>query len=200
MPFKLIRVESFKYPDFPRYFQPCAQVTGLPEVYLAIFHPADAPVWSGTHDRVFRAHMHSMGILYPDRDYNIYLFWNRDWTFNSYYINVALPVEWAGGDFCSYIDLDLDLLYVTEESHRQPDDDAVPGVYELDRDEFEEHQVANNFPQEIIDRAEAGLRAARAHITRGEFPFDGSLVYWQPDPDMLSLAELPDNGATWHQP
>lgn len=199
MPFNLIRVESFKYPDLPRYFQPCAQVTDLP-AYLAIYHPSGAPIWNGTQDRVYRAYMHSMGILYPDRDYNIYLFWNPDWTFNSYYINVALPVEWSGGDFCSYIDLDLDLLYVIGESHREPDDYAVPGVYELDRDEFDEHKVVNNYPQEIIDRAEAGLLAAQAHIDRREFPFDDSLLNWRPDPEMMSLVELPDNGATWHRP
>lgn len=198
MPFNLIKVESFKYPDLPRYFQLCAEVPDLP-AYLAIYHPAGAPVWNGTHNRVFRAFMHSLGILYPDRDYNIFLFWNQDWTFNSYYINVALPVEWAGGDFCRYIDLDLDLLYVTGDSHREPEDYAVPGVYELDRDEFDEHKVINNYPQEIINRAEAGLLAAQAHITRQEFPFDGSLLSWRPPAGMLRLAEFPDTAATWHQ-
>ena len=196
MPFKLVRLETFKYPAIERYFLPTALVSDTAE-HLLLYHPAGGPTWQGSTARVFRSTMHSMAVLSPGKDYNTVLFWNPDWTFSSYYVNVALPVEWDG-ELCSYIDLDLDVLYVTENSRREPDDYAVPGVYELDRDEFDEHKVVNAYPQEIIDRAEAALVEVQQLIARKEFPFDDSLLSWRPDPAMLSLAELPDSGATWH--
>lgn len=162
MAFKLAKVESFKYPDTPRYFLPCAVVSDTPD-YLTIFHPAGGPFWSGRDNLVRRMDSHSLNLLYPDRDYNVVLFWNTDWTFSAYYVNIALPVEWDG-EFCRYIDLDLDVLYVTEASYRQPGNYDQPGVYILDRDEYEERKVLFNYPPEIMQRAEKALEEVQRQI------------------------------------
>jgi protein associated with RNAse G/E len=196
MPFKLAKVESFKYQDTPRYFLPCAVVSDTPEC-LTIFHPAGAPFWSGRDNKVYRMDSHSLNLLFPDRDYNVVFFWNLDWTFSAYYVNIALPVEWDG-EFCRYIDLDLDVLYVTESSYRRPGNYDQPGVYILDRDEYEERKVLFNYPPEIMARAEEALEVVQRQIALGAFPFDGSLLNWRPDADLMGLVEWPDKTAIWH--
>jgi protein associated with RNAse G/E len=194
--FKLVKLESFKYPDTPRYFQPGAVVSEMPD-HLTIFHPAGAPSWGWSSKRVNRLTHHCLSVLFPDRDYNIVLFWNSDWTFSSYYVNVALPVKWDG-EICSYVDLDLDVLYIIQASRRRPGDYSAPGVYVLDRDEYEERKVLLNYPPEIMERSEKALVEVLRQIEIGAFPFDHSLLDWRPDPALLRLADLPDSAAAWH--
>jgi protein associated with RNAse G/E len=106
-------------------------------------------------------------------------------------------MEWDG-ELCSYIDLELDVMYVTEDCHRLQGEYEKPGVYVLDRDEYEEHKVIYNYPPELMERTEAALLEVLRQIETRAFPFDNSLLGWRPDPEMLSLAELPDNASTWH--
>lgn len=196
MALQLARIESFKYPDTVRYFQPAAIVSDTPG-YLMLFTPVGAPIWNGNHHRVYRGDMSMLSILYPDRNYNVVLFWNADWTFSSYYVNIALPMQWDG-ELCSFVDLDLDVLLVTEDSRRIPGNYDKPDVYVLDRNEYEERKVLYNYPPEIMERSEAALLEVLRQIESRAFPFDDSLLDWRPDPDMLSLGELPDDAATWH--
>lgn len=196
MAVKLVKLESFKYPATVRYFQPVAVVSDT-SLYLLLFQPAGGPTWHGANNHVFRGSMNNLAVLYPDRDYNVVLFWNADWTFSSYYVNMALPMQWDG-ELCRYVDLDLDVLYVTKNSRRLPGNYEKPGVYVLDRDEYEERKVLYNYPPEIMERSEAALLEVLRQVESRAFPFDDSLLDWRPDPEMLSLSGLPDTAASWH--
>lgn len=196
MTFKLVKLETFKYPDAERYFLPVALVSDTPEA-LILFQPAGAPTWNGTHRYIFRSNDQSMAVLAPGWDYNVVLFWNNDWSFNCYYVNIALPMQWDG-ELCSYVDLDLDVLYVPEFTNRPQAHYKEPGVYILDRDEYEERSVLYKYPPELMERVEAALQEVLGQVDARAFPFDDSLVNWRPEPEMLSLAELPDNASTWH--
>ncbi len=196
MSLKIARVESFNYPEVPRYFFPTIVVEDKPE-YLSLYHPLHAPLWSGKDGQYHRNNSHSLSFLYPDRDYNVVLFWNPDWTFSSYYVNIALPMRWDG-DMCYYVDLDLDVLYIVEQSVRVLEGRSEPGVIELDRDEFEERKLTHNYPAEIVARAESGLREVLAQIEAQAFPFDGSLLNWRPPFDAGPLSRMPDDMACWH--
>jgi protein associated with RNAse G/E len=196
MALKLVRVETFSYPDVPRYFFPAAIVDEQPD-YFIIYHPAGAPLWSGKDGKLHRGTHHSMGVLYPDRDYNLILFWTADWTFDAYYVNIALPTRWDG-EVVDYIDLDLDVLWLTEQTPRVQNGLKQAGVYILDRDEYEERKIAYNYPPELMERAEAALHEVIAQIEARAFPFDDALVGWRPSEEMLALADLPDSASLWH--
>ena len=196
MTFKLVKLETFKYPDAVRYFLPVGVVSESPQ-YLTLFHPAGAPTWNGTHQNIFRGHNHSLAVLTPGWHYNVVLFWNADWTFSCYYINIALPMQWDG-ELCSYVDLDLDVLLITKDCHRRESLYTEPGVYVLDRDEYEERKVLYNYPAEIMELAETALTEVLQQVEKRAYPFDDSLVGWRPDPEMIKLAELPDSAAAWH--
>lgn len=196
MALKVARIETFNYPDVPRYFFPAAIVDEQTD-YLIIYQPAGAPIWSGKTSKLYRSTQHSMGVLFPDRDYNLILFWLADWTFDAYYVNIALPTRWDG-EVMDYIDLDLDVLWLTEETPRVQKGLSKAGVYLLDRDEYEERKLQYNYPPEIMERAEAAVIDVMAHIEARVFPFDDSLIGWRPTGEMLALADLPDSASLWH--
>ncbi len=196
MSLKIIRVETFKYPDIPRYFFPAAVVTERPD-YFMIYHPAGAPLWSGKDQRLYRTRHHHLALLYPDHDYNLSLFWTEIWELDSYYINIALPTEW-GEEECSFIDLELDVLWLTEGMPRVQTGRSEAGVFVLDRDEYELHKLKYNYPPELMERTEAAVLEVLAQISLRAFPFDDSLIGWRPTPEMLRLADLPDSAGLWH--
>jgi protein associated with RNAse G/E len=197
MTLQLARIETFCYPDVPRYFFPAAIVAEQPD-YMMIFHPAGSPVWSGKDGKLHRSKSHSLSFLYPDRDYNLILFWRADWAFDAYYVNIALPFE-RQGDLCCYIDLDLDVLWLTEHNFNVQAGVREAGVYILDREEYEERKVEYNYPPELMERAEAAVLTVLEQIEARVFPFDDSLLNWRPTPEMLAMVELPDQAALWHQ-
>lgn len=189
-------METFKYPYELRYFLPQAVIRDEPD-YLMLFHPAGSPVWSGKTQQIHRGNNNALDILYPDRDYNVVVFWRANWAFADYYVNIALPMEWDG-EVCRYLDLDLDVLLVTEKSARVLEGVVEPGVYELDRDEYDERRVALNYPVALMERTERALQTVMAHIKERSFPFDDSLLDWRPPAELAFLADLPDSAAMWH--
>jgi protein associated with RNAse G/E len=196
MALKLARVETFNYPDLPRYFFPAAVVAEQHD-YVIVYHPVGAPIWRGKDDILYRGTHHNLAVLFPDRDYNVIIFWMEDWTFDSYYVNIALPTRWDGKTL-DFIDLDLDVLWLKEQTPRVQQGLQQAGVYVLDRDEYEERKIAYNYPPEIMERAESALQEVLAHIEARVFPFDDSLIGWRPTAEMLSLAALPDSASLWH--
>ena len=77
------------------------------------------------------------------------------------YVNINTPAEWQG-DRIVYVDLDLDVVRM------------VDGRVEIvDRDEFEEHQVAYAYPADIVARTEAAATEAFELTTARRAPFDG---------------------------
>ena len=195
---QLAQVETFRYPDEPRYFYPAAVVESQPH-RLMLFSPARSPVWNGRTGEVWRSTNHGLDILYDDRDYNIIVFWNADWSFSAYYVNIALPARWDDTYRVSYVDLDLDVLLVTEESNRVGHTHAERGIHELDRDEFEERQIEFGYPPEVVARAEAALVEVKAQMAAQAFPFDNSLLNFRPDPTTDALADFADDLTTWYR-
>ncbi len=195
-PLKLARVETYNYPDVPRYFFPAAVVTEQPD-YLTLYLPMGAPVCNGKVQKLMHSNNHSLALLYPERDYNLVIFWSGDWQFHDYYINIALPSKWDG-ELCSYVDLDLDVQWRTEKSDGVLNGTREAGVFLLDRDEYEVRKLMYNYPPDVMARAEAAVPAVLAHIESRAFPFDDSLLDWRPTPEMLALGDLPDSAALWH--
>ncbi|HEX2910460.1 MAG TPA: DUF402 domain-containing protein [Chloroflexia bacterium] len=196
MPEKIVLLESFHYPARPRYFYPGALVYE-DEAQVQIFHPQMTPLWSGHSNRIGRINEHTLSVLFTDRNFNVIIWWNGDWSFSAYYVNIALPAE-REDQFCRYVDLDLDVLLITERSVRRFKQHTEPGVYVLDRDEYEERKVLFNYPPEVMESAEQGLEEALAAIEARRFPFDDSLLDWRPSASALALANLPDDAAAWH--
>ena len=196
MTVKIARLESFKYPDAPRYFHPTAIAEDTPE-HLMLFHPIGTPFWNGKLNTLMRSPSHAITLLFPDKDFNVAMSWDENWVFRSYYVNMALPMQWDG-ELCSYIDLDLDVLWTIEQSKRVLEGTETPTVHILDRDEYEERKVLYNYPTEIMERSEASLVEVLRLIEARLYPFDHSLLSWRPTDEMLELRNLPDSATLWH--
>jgi protein associated with RNAse G/E len=77
-----------------------------------------------------------------------------------YYVNIGTPVQFDGEAF-HYIDLDLDVIWWT---------DQTPQV--VDEDEFLDHSVRMGYPAEVIERARAAVDEVLSMIEARAFPFD----------------------------
>lgn len=197
MTLDFVRVETFKYPNQIRYFYPSALIEETSE-HLTTFMGAGVPYWNGKLNQLFRSDGHSLSVVFFNRDYNVSIGWDADWNFKHMYINVALPGQWDGR-VCSYVDLDLDLIWFVPQSKRVLSGELTPALIELDRDEYEERKVALSYPAEIQQRTEQGLLDATEAIESGVFPFQIDYwLNWRPGPEALALAKLPDKAALWH--
>lgn len=192
---KIVRIETFKYPDVVRYFFPAIVVKDEPE-QLWVYSPSGAPVFSGKDNTLYHQKSHNLTFFFPDRDYNVIIFWNENWDFRFYYVNMALPFE-REEDLCSYIDLDLDVLWCTADSVLVKEGQRTDEVYIEDRDEYEARKVEYNYPPEIMERAEASLLEVLELIKDRVFPFDGSLIGWRPSEEMESLIGMLDENGLW---
>jgi protein associated with RNAse G/E len=74
--------------------------------------------------------------------------------------NIATPVQFDGETF-SYVDLDLDVAWYTDEEPRV-----------LDEDEFLAHSGAMGFPPAVVDHARAAVDDVLQLIRQRAFPFD----------------------------
>ncbi|MFM9904272.1 MAG: DUF402 domain-containing protein [Pyrinomonadaceae bacterium] len=94
-----------------------------------------------------------------DRWYNVFRFHEPEGQLRNYYCNIAMPPTFADG-VLDYVDLDLDVVVWADLR------------YEIvDRDDFEENAVKYGYPDEIKERAEAGLCELVGLIEKREFPF-----------------------------
>jgi len=162
------RFETFKYPRQPRYFFPVIVIEDSPE-RLMFYNPLGQPLYIGKEDKTTSSSSHSLNILWPGRYYNLVLFWKKDWLFDGYYVNLAMPPEWDG-ELCVYIDLELDIGLFN---------DGIVRI--LDEDEYAESKIKYNYPQELITQIEEATKEVVAMMEARSFPFDGSLVNWRPE-------------------
>jgi protein associated with RNAse G/E len=79
-------------------------------------------------------------------------------------------------DTMTAIDMDLDVIL------------SENGVRIVDQDEFAEHRLAMNYPDDVVARVEQDAREVARMIAAGEAPFDGRAEHW--------LAELAARPAT----
>jgi predicted RNA-binding protein associated with RNAse of E/G family len=191
----IIKIESFKYPYTPRYFYPSLLVEDTPE-YLTLFTPIGSSIWSYLHKNTIPGQGNFLSVLFPERDYNVSIAFNPDWHIDHYYINVALPPERAE-NIVRYIDIDLDVRWLSEHSHDVINGELEAGVFVLDRDEFEEHKIMYNYPSEIIERAELALEQILRHIESRVFPFGDTYMNWRPPFEVPELGSSLDWQGIW---
>ncbi|WP_372635126.1 DUF402 domain-containing protein [Cohnella sp.] len=96
----------------------------------------------------------------PERWYNVVALLEEEGV--RYYCNLASP-PYRYGDVLTYIDYDLDIVVL-------PDGTAT----ELDRDEYDAHKASYRYGAAVEERIESELRALRADIGVGAFPFDAA--------------------------
>ncbi len=90
--------------------------------------------------------------------------WDHPWL--SVYVNIGTPCEW-NGDRVSQIDLDLDVVRLLDGS-----------VETIDEDEFADHQIRYNYPQDLIDSARAAANEAAEMLEDRVEPFGSAANPW----------------------
>ncbi len=122
-------------------------------------------------DGIWR-HTHVLLILHADEPYDMRLHWNEgDWAFRGWYVNLQDPVRRVptGFDTADHV-LDLD---VTPE-----------GAWSWkDEHEMAEAIRIGRFSQDEADTIRAAGEAVIPIIEARQWPFDGSLIDWRPDPE-----------------
>ncbi|WP_020619682.1 DUF402 domain-containing protein [Paenibacillus daejeonensis] len=82
-----------------------------------------------------------------------------------YYCNVASP-PYLHKDVLTYIDYDLDVIKLADGS-----------VFEVDRDEYEQHKITYRYSRLVTRKVEDGLRMLRDRIACAGAPFNDTIVY-----------------------
>lgn len=131
-------------------------------------------VWApaGTTMRSYRgdvtADRHFLMLHHGDRDWNLEVMWEPDWTPNKHYVNIALPSSWDGGTL-RWVDLDLDVSWWADGT-----------LLLLDEDEFAAHHERFSYPDWLVERAWAAVHDVQTLIAARRWPFDESLYDWRP--------------------
>ena len=85
---------------------------------------------------------------------------------HSVYVNIGTPPQWAG-DRVTQVDLALDGVR-----------SFAGSVEVLDEDEFLDHQVRYEYPQDLIDATRAATNRAVELMTAGAEPFGIAAEHW----------------------
>lgn len=160
-----IEVASTKF-DGSMHYRYTMTVVADAGAHLRVWAPAGTPMHSYRGD--FLATRHFLMLHYADRNWNLEVMWEPDWTPNKHYVNIALPSSWHDGTL-RFVDLDLDLVIWPDGTVRL-----------LDEDEFTEHSEQLGYPDWLVERAWSAVDEVRGLISLGGPPFDGSLYHWRP--------------------
>ncbi|MGK5629015.1 cytidylyl-2-hydroxypropylphosphonate hydrolase [Streptomyces sp. URMC 123] len=114
----------------------------------------------------------------PADPWSVWLFWDPDWRFRNWYVNLEEPrARWAGG--------------VDSEDHFLDIEVYPDGGWEWkDEDEFVQAQRAGLMAPEAAERVRAAGRAAVDLIDGWGWPFTDGWENWRPDP-AWTVPELP---------
>ncbi|QXE34931.1 DUF402 domain-containing protein [Streptomyces sp. GMY02] len=132
---------------------------------------------------VVRDRWYGMGVLKlarPGEPWSVWLWWERGWQFQNWYVNLEEPhTRWAGGVDSEDHFLDIDVF--PDRSWRWRDED-----------EFAQAQQDGLMTSAQAHRVrEAGLAAVEA-ITAWGAPFRDGWEHWRPEPHW-PVPELPDD-------
>lgn len=172
------------------------------ETLLALFSHADAPLLTGAMRNRQQISMEGRMRIYlsddqptlrdgtgranvltltpPDADHSVWLFWDRDWAFMTWYVNLQPPFRRtlegiATGDYLLDLIVTPDLRWSWK-----------------DEDEFEAVCAAGGFTDNERRRIrEEGLRMAE-RIESRQWPFNSEWPRWRPDPSW-PVPSLPDD-------
>jgi predicted RNA-binding protein associated with RNAse of E/G family len=133
-----------------------------------------------------RVTWHGPGVLFVSptgMPWSIWLFWNDDGSFSSWYVNLEQPHRrdhastWTG-------DRDLDLLI-------EPDGTVTT----KDADDLEAAVVAGLFTRSEAEQIHHPAKQAEESFNRADWPFDASWTTYRPDPSWTRPALPP--GIHW---
>ncbi|QLE73739.1 DUF402 domain-containing protein [Streptomyces rectiverticillatus] len=127
--------------------------------------------WSGTG---------VLKLARPGEPWSVWLFWDRDWRFKNWYVNLEEPLaRWAGG--VDSEDHFLDIAVYPDRSWQWKDED-----------EFAQAQQAGLMSAGQAERVRAAGRAAVERIESWAAPFAAGWEAWRPDP-AWPVPALPDD-------
>ena len=147
-----------KYPDGPHY-----------EVLATVLGEDEHGTWIGAlpgarvilPDRTERATEFPVVSCVPADDWYIAHFWFGHPEVDRY-IDICTPARWTDGRVI-VIDVDFDVVGMTA---------AMGGGVELvDEDEFEQHRVELNYPDDLQANARRAAADVLARVQRGDAPF-----------------------------
>jgi len=120
----------------------------------------------------------------PGEPWSVWLFWDEDWTFRSWYVNLEEPLRrWTGG-----VDSEDHFLDISV----RPDGEW----HWRDEDEFAQAQADGLMPAELAARVRRAGERAVAVIGAWGPPFRDRWQDWRPDP-AWPVPRLP---ADWNRP
>lgn len=157
-----ILVQEYKYAGQKHYSYPATLLSESPElviIYGAYGRPLTHPGRGLTNVPIDN---HSIEFHFKDRPYNVSAGFYADGRFRGYYCNVTTPATLTDG-LLSSVDLDLDLVVSADLAYQVEDED-----------EFEEHRVAYNYPEDVVAMARAGLAELIRLVEARAYPFDGT--------------------------
>ncbi|KAK1181830.1 DUF402 domain-containing protein [Streptomyces sp. NBS 14/10] len=119
----------------------------------------------------------------PGEPWSVWLFWEHDWRFKNWYVNLEEPrLRWSGG--IDSEDHFLDIAVYPDHSWEWKDED-----------EFAQAQRVGLMTPEQAERVRAAGRAAVGLIESWGAPFREGWEDWRPDP-AWTIPALP---ADWHR-
>jgi hypothetical protein len=126
---------------------------------------------------------HALIIVQAGDAFDIRLFWNEDWTFRGWYVNLQDPVRRVptGFDTADHV---LDIAVAPDRSWRWKDEHELAEAVRIGRFSPDEAAAIRATGEAVIPRIEAGA-----------WPFEDSLSGWRPDPAW----PIPEVPATWNE-
>ena len=123
----------------------------------------------------------------PGEPWSVWLFWERDWQFKNWYVNLEEPRRrWAGG--IDSEDHFLDIAVYPDRSWEWRDED-----------EFAAAQHAGLVDEQLAARVRAAGRAVVEQIGAWSPPFGDDWENWRPDP-RWPVPALPQDWDGWPAP
>lgn len=164
-PLRPVRVLTRKWPDQPHW-----EFDALRLGVDAHGHWVGVPrgTWLSRPDKGFTATADHVVLLPHDAWWVATLYGSDPERPVDVYVDMTTPCTWDDdGATVTCVDLDLDVIR-----------DVEGGVWVDDEDEFAEHQVAFDYPTEVVLAAEASSREVLAAVTDRRGAFDGVHLDW----------------------
>ena len=119
----------------------------------------------------------------PGAWHSVWLMWEaQTWEFRCWYVNLQTPLTRTARGFDTS-DKALDVVIAPNGDHRWKDEDHLERAVDVGWISAADAQRVRSEGERVIERA-----------ARGEYPFDGELISWRPDP-AWPIPELPADWA-----
>ena len=119
----------------------------------------------------------------PDTWHSVWLMWEaQTWEFRCWYVNLQTPLTRTARGFDTS-DKALDVVIAPNGEHRWKDEDHLDRAVDVGWISAADAQRVRSEGERVIERA-----------SRREYPFDGELISWRPDP-AWPIPELPADWA-----